>query len=810
MSGNTTPTLSRPKRESLQYQSTPDGDVRVIVESPCGGGVPADIPKLSNAELSTSSKAHHSRNLSAHFYDATNLSDSPPGDDYSSQKSSANDELQVSSDSDSDKGDNSISNNNSNRNDDINNNSNGGSTHCYPLPQASPTVGQKHRRVFSGGVTNPVVAHRRINSGGNTAVINRGGKSGYRRSPRMSPNTLRMSPSLSSSRHRFSSGHRREDSAGLDMLSAAADVSKQELADAAGVPPPPSHSRRSPPSSGHGSHPYVMSPMSFSSLGSASPSQYAYHHARGGHPPSHNDSKHYHQPPHHYYQPPPPPSYYPAPRGYPMQYAPPKGPPPPTPGHPHINNRRPSPPLSSSAVPRYPPPPPGRHSSGALASEHIEKSEDIYAGSYGEQMPPPPRAGTTTGSQTFVTAISVGDGSRTMRPTPKGVSSAAHHRKMSSFSSSLGALMDDLSPGQGVPVRGRDESAPGFLQTLDDGDRLLQQLSTPVPAAASSASSFSQRVASEALPPPPPPLRGPTADARPDGTVPSSSMETSSSMNSSATEGARTSTRRYMSGGTSKRVRRKCTIEGCTNRVVQGGLCIAHGAKRKQCAHPGCTKNVKKAGLCSTHGPARKRCEHPGCTKVAVQGGKCISHGAKKKLCAISGCSKQAILSGMCKKHHDEHKGKAPGRSSGKRTGGGRKTPGGSSTRQKASIASEDEVCVIIGEEPKPTSESEAPGSVPGHQRGLSIFADMSAVDTIIGGGEVLAAQDDALRGDIDAGSPGKGREIRAGIPSYDVIVAQPQRRMQKPTHQRGLSIFTEESVAETIIQNPDITDTSF
>lgn len=296
--------------------------------------MPADIPKLTNAELLTSSnntsKAQHSRNLSAHFYDATNLSDSPLGDDYSSQKSSANDELQVSSDSDSDKGNNSTNMNDSNRND-INNNSTGGSTHCSPLPQASPTVGQKHRRVFSGGVTNPVVAHRRINSGGNTAVINRGGKSGYRRSPRMSPNTsLRMSPSLSSSRHRFSAGHRREDSAGLDMLSAAADVSKQELADAAGVPPPPPQSRRSPPSSsGHGSHRYVMSPMSFSSLGSASPSQYAYHYARGGHPSSHNDPKHYQQPPHHYCHPPPPPSHYPAPRGYPMQYAPPKGPPPP-------------------------------------------------------------------------------------------------------------------------------------------------------------------------------------------------------------------------------------------------------------------------------------------------------------------------------------------------------------------------------------------------------------------------------------------------------------------------------------------------
>lgn len=53
-----------------------------------------------------------------------------------------------------------------------------------------------------------------------------------------------------------------------------------------------------------------------------------------------------------------------------------------------------------------------------------------------------------------------------------------------------------------------------------------------------------------------------------------------------------------------KRVRRMCTIEGCLNRVVQGGVCIAHGAKRKQCSFPGCDKSVKKAGLCSTHGPA--------------------------------------------------------------------------------------------------------------------------------------------------------------------------------------------------------------
>ena len=85
----------------------------------------------------------------------------------------------------------------------------------------------------------------------------------------------------------------------------------------------------------------------------------------------------------------------------------------------------------------------------------------------------------------------------------------------------------------------------------------------------------------------------------------------------------------------SKRVRRKCSVEGCPNRVVQGGVCIAHGAKRKVCSVEGCTKNVKAKGFCSAHGPARKKCEHEGCERVAVQGGRCISHGAKKKLCQV-------------------------------------------------------------------------------------------------------------------------------------------------------------------------------
>jgi len=158
-------------------------------------------------------------------------------------------------------------------------------------------------------------------------------------------------------------------------------------------------------------------------------------------------------------------------------------------------------------------------------------------------------------------------------------------------------------------------------------------------------------------------------------------------------------------------------VDGCPNRVVQGGLCISHGAKRKQCKYPGCTKNVKKAGLCSTHGPARKRCEAEGCSKVAVQGGKCIAHGAKKKLCSIGGCAKQAILGGMCKKHHDHNQ--AP---SDKRI----QPPPVDSMAQCIPISSEPVEREVI-----PIKSSNRPKSkARGHTRGLSIFQEMSA-DTV-------------------------------------------------------------------------------
>lgn len=51
-----------------------------------------------------------------------------------------------------------------------------------------------------------------------------------------------------------------------------------------------------------------------------------------------------------------------------------------------------------------------------------------------------------------------------------------------------------------------------------------------------------------------------------------------------------------------KPTKRTCSVAGCTNGVVQGGLCVSHRAKRRMCRFPGCTKSSKTVGMCSKHG----------------------------------------------------------------------------------------------------------------------------------------------------------------------------------------------------------------
>mmetsp|Transcript_7633 Transcript_7633/g.11211 ORF Transcript_7633/g.11211 Transcript_7633/m.11211 type:complete len:812 (-) Transcript_7633:187-2622(-) len=282
---------------------------------------------------------------------------------------------------------------------------------------------------------------------------------------------------------------------------------------------------------------------------------------------------------------------------------------------------------------------------------------------------------------------------------------------------------------------------------------------------------------------------------------------------------------------TSKRVRRKCNVEGCPNRVVQGGLCISHGAKRKVCSVAGCDKNVKKAGLCSAHGPARKRCEFEGCSKVAVQGGKCISHGARKKLCEYEGCTKQAILSGMCKKHRDEKMGlRAPATC----------TPAAAASsavpkrRQRAVHAPLDgntvfppsahspvagaPVCMVIGGDKvgqsSRTGAQKLP-SPPQHTRRESFRGDNATVEAI------FAATNDMIHASTSNPVTGASNNRLSVPPRSNASSQQARQSQQQPPqaeqapdqesdkpnhkHKRGISLFTEESVADTILRNGNL-----
>jgi len=525
---------------------------------------------------------------------------------------------------------------------------------------------QKHKRDYSGDMSNPAKAHRRIDSIGGSTSVERGRP------------------------------HRRIDSSGLDALTAAADFSREELEAAASQSRHSwnSHStlRRSPIETtktfehgGHGSSsvphpspPHLATAVDhhrhYPSLSSSGglPARPLYY----THPPyPHQSYPHtYHYPHHpgsnvyarHPGQPLPPPPQ----GGYPVQYAlPPHG------QEPYMKHHAP---LQQPTLERLHTQSPARRSSPMVAS--IDHKQSTIINNVGMRPPIPPswpRGGSTQGVQTYITGIGVGETTRTLQANPATVQPPAqrsspkvgHHRKLSSLSN-LGPLFfgpPDTS-GSGGPHHRSTSSSLSFLNSLDvnfneNADatflRNLQE-STGTPAAGYNTTSLQQNMEPSAKEPP--------------------TTQSSAPLS------------KLMAGGTSKRVRRKCTVVGCDNRVVQGGLCIAHGAKRKLCKHPGCMKHVKKAGLCSTHGPARKRCDVENCTKVAVQGGRCIAHGAKKKLCSIDKCTKQAILSGMCKKHHDQK-----------------------------SAGEEPMVCTIIPKKPLKKSR---------HTRGLSIFQEIS-VDAV-------------------------------------------------------------------------------
>ena len=103
-----------------------------------------------------------------------------------------------------------------------------------------------------------------------------------------------------------------------------------------------------------------------------------------------------------------------------------------------------------------------------------------------------------------------------------------------------------------------------------------------------------------------------------------------------------------------KQYRYECTVDGCTNQRVNGGVCVRHGAKvtRKLCSSDGCTSVAKRGGVCIRHGAkvTRKLCGSEGCTNYVVKGGVCHKHGAKftRKQYSCERCTNQAVRGGVC------------------------------------------------------------------------------------------------------------------------------------------------------------------
>ena len=54
-----------------------------------------------------------------------------------------------------------------------------------------------------------------------------------------------------------------------------------------------------------------------------------------------------------------------------------------------------------------------------------------------------------------------------------------------------------------------------------------------------------------------------------------------------------------------KQYRKECSSDGCTNVVIQGGVCKRHGAKAKLCSSDGCTNYAQQGRVCIRHGANR-------------------------------------------------------------------------------------------------------------------------------------------------------------------------------------------------------------
>jgi hypothetical protein len=65
------------------------------------------------------------------------------------------------------------------------------------------------------------------------------------------------------------------------------------------------------------------------------------------------------------------------------------------------------------------------------------------------------------------------------------------------------------------------------------------------------------------------------------------------------------SDREVLSGSAPKRIKKPCSVEGCSTYANKRGLCGKHGGRTK-CREDGCSKHAQSGGLCMAHGGQRR------------------------------------------------------------------------------------------------------------------------------------------------------------------------------------------------------------
>ncbi|GAB9470198.1 hypothetical protein Gpo141_00007450 [Globisporangium polare] len=122
-----------------------------------------------------------------------------------------------------------------------------------------------------------------------------------------------------------------------------------------------------------------------------------------------------------------------------------------------------------------------------------------------------------------------------------------------------------------------------------------------------------------------------------------------------------------------RRIARTCTVEGCSNYIVDRQLCFRHGGG-KRCSIDGCTSSAKQLGLCWRHGGS-VLCKVEGCARGVKVKGLCWGHGGGKKkknqttkattsasqalasstangpFCIFDGCRNAPVLQSFCATH---------------------------------------------------------------------------------------------------------------------------------------------------------------